>query len=497
MESKIESKAETKAVGSIIDVLPVELIRGIFSCTPEPLSHTRLHGQPAYEMLQRAETPLKNMSLVSKRWRDIALPILFGHVVWVVEFLGMIAEPLPDVDDPIDNFPLLHFLRHHGLARHVDSLTLIVRDFDRSPPALVSASELDGYAASSSLEAKTSYDWLWDLVFGAVDPRTFTMIAMPDTLGSLLSRAVWEGDAWTFDMNTVNILSLARPAATRAQLNAATSSSPKQGAADASSPTPQTAPASKLFTIRPWTHLLLNEGSFTPVYGTHEFFLRRPPSILPALLGCDSEAPPGTPRLIPPTIKSLSYVAIFPLSSHVNMLATFLPCGLDHLSMQLMPDIDNNILHNPREMHHVQLADLWLERNTCYSLIMAMLLEWHKPRNRGEHLIITQSNLADDDEEDPDDPWASLREFETGDSRDEEAWNLAVQQVQLSRAGWLVERRGKFVRGLRRRVGVGAWDASTTSSLWSDSSSVLSPEYLAALSAEFPSELPPGIPFSP
>ncbi len=85
--------------------------------------------------------------------------------------------------------------------------------------------------------------------------------------------------------------------------------------------------------MRPWTALLLNEGSSTRVYQTYEFFHKRPPSILGALLG--SEEFPNDIPLLPLTIKSLGYVAIFPLSSHFSTLVRFLPpyrtsssCGL-------------------------------------------------------------------------------------------------------------------------------------------------------------------------
>ena len=42
--------------------------------------------------------------------------------------------------------------------------------------------------------------------------------------------------------------------------------------------------SSELFEIRPWSKLLLNEGSFIRAYATYEYWLRQPPSVGPVSL---------------------------------------------------------------------------------------------------------------------------------------------------------------------------------------------------------------------
>ncbi|KAK1756757.1 hypothetical protein QBC47DRAFT_377573 [Echria macrotheca] len=463
-----------------IDALPTEIFRHIFSFldSSPPPSETRLHDQPKPDMLRSSETTLKNVSLVCRPWRAIVLPILFRHVVWTFDRWDLlVVEPGQNLD-PVASLPFLRFLLDNDLGRHVDSLTMIVgnsmkgmtrraelgrileyADSDRSG----SGSLFNGISRSPQiLNRAATYNgdnnWVWELLFSMMDPRRITIMASPQMLASLLSRMLFLGDAWSFSRDLLHILSLSREtrakggvlraqeAAAELKANAAfssSSSSSKQSALGASdnprpghSKTKYNTP-SALFSIRPWTHLLLNEGSSTRVYRTYEFFLRRPPSILGALLGCE-EYPNDTP-LVPPTLTSLSYVAIFPLSSHFNSLVAFLP-PVERLFIQLVPR--NDILRDPNEMRNLQPADLWMERNSCYSIVMRELLVGDTDEDDG----------VDEGDDDPLRPrrqsnWKHLRVFESGDAADKDAWEMAVQYVRMSRTNWRVERDGVFVRG--------------------------------------------------
>ncbi|KAK3936453.1 hypothetical protein QBC46DRAFT_419216 [Diplogelasinospora grovesii] len=473
-----------------IESLPPELLTEIFShLTCAPPSETRLHDQPKSHMLADREATLKVVSLVSKRWRATALPVLFRHVVWALDRWDLLlVEPGQDVD-PVDGLPLLRFLRDHGLGRHVFSLTMIVSNslhglMRLNEPGLEDSAHGSERSASSHRESKKAQmllggsryphianraatysednNWLWKTLFDLMDPKRFTMIASPHMLTSLLSRMLFLGDAWCFNRDDLHILSLSRESPTKTpptpslasaakpnsgsssttSASTSTSTSTEPVASSSSSKCPAT-PASRpceLFTIRPWTHLLLNEGSSTRVYKTYEFFLKRPPSILGALLGCE-EAPNNTP-LIPPTLKSMSYVAIFPLSYHFNTLVAFLP-RIDHLFVQLVPR--NSILQDREEMRNVDPSDLWMERNSCYGLIMRELLT---------------SDMADKDDDAPGSNWRHLRTFTSGDAADEEAWDMAVHYVRTSRSGWRVEGNGIFVRGPPKPAPQAAWPPS-------------------------------------
>ncbi|KAK3358761.1 F-box domain-containing protein [Lasiosphaeria hispida] len=488
-----------------IGALPPELLDHIFLYLDNgPPSASRLHDQPTPNMLRSPEQTLKNVSLVDRKWRAIVLPILFRHAVWTFDRWDLLlVEPGQNVS-PVDGIPFLRFLRDHGFDHYVDSLTMIVSNSMQGMTRKAEISRvLDAAAASSSSgsigEGSTSAardakadlfvgasrfphiadraatynednNWLWDVLFDLMNPRRITLMASPQMLASLLSRMLFVGDAWSFSRDLLHILSLSRDTKSGKEppSESSTGTPAPQPQASSSSSSPYTTPLpqppsssllpnrsrrqpqptpSALFSVRPWKHLLLNEGSSTRVYRTYEFFLRRPPSILDALLGCGE--PPNDKPLIPPHLASFSYIAIFPLSSHFNSLATFLP-RVDKLFIQLVPR--NNIMSNPEEMRNVQPSDLWMERNSCYSLIMRQLLT---------------TEVRDDEDGDVDmdedgqpvrreNNWRFLREFESGDAADRDAWEMAVQYVRMSGSNWHVEREGVFALGPRP-------DASTTS----------------------------------
>lgn len=144
--------------------------------------------------------------------------------------------------------------------------------------------------------------------------------------------------------------------------------------------------------------------------------------MLGALLGCEEY--PNDTLLIPPTITDFNYIAIFPLSSHVETLLRHLP-KLNRLFLQLTPSPGNPILQDEEEMKHIDPADLWMERNTAYSSLMRELtLDTDHPGN-----------------------WATLRIFESGDAADKEAWQMAVRVMERSDVdNWKVEREGVFVK---------------------------------------------------
>lgn len=355
-----------------------------------------------------------------------------------------------------------------------------------SPPSPFSASRAGAYgygARERDLVFNEDTNWLWKLIFDVVDPLRFTIVASPRVLASLLARMLFLGDAWSFDQSH-HVLSLSRGGGddqndddrqgrvptTPGHINdsdtsttattTTTESTPEQQQQQASSPSstssssPLARPAkrtpSALFTApsRPWTALLLNEGSSTRVYKTYEYFHKRPPSVLGALLGC--EAFPNDAPLLPRSVRALSYVAIFPLSSHLaTTLVPHLP-PLRRLFVQLVPR--NDILRDRKEMEHLDMDDLWAERNRAYESILPRLF------GGGDGMMIggggggggaANANAVQDGGN-----WGELQEFETGDVLDLEGWEAAVDHVRMGFAEWRMEGRGRFVRRKAHEVEV-------------------------------------------
>ncbi|KAI1778478.1 hypothetical protein F4818DRAFT_406187 [Hypoxylon cercidicola] len=417
-----------------MDRVPPEILLHIFEFLDGTApSQARLRDQPHDDMLtvegRLSPLRLKSVSLVCKTWRILVLPILFRHIIWKPKMSSLRAFTL----NPI---PLLRFLEDNKLDRGVTTFTLVVDFVDKEADARHITPEI----------RTVDLEWLWDQLFSVIDPLRFTIIAPPTTLAAFISRMLFLDDAWSFSI-PYHILSLARP--TRGSLrdkssgyhvgarvsdlhistpeNSSAKASQSPAAAAPSSSTSSSArnrkpPACPLFTVRPWTSLLLNEGSSIRVYRTYEFFFRRPPSMVGALLGCE-EYPNNIP-LIPPTITDFNYIAIFPLSSHVETLLRHLP-KVDRLFVQLAPRPGNPILQDEEEMKHIDPADLWMERNTAYGAIF-------------RELTFDDGNPGN---------WATLRIFESGDSADKESWDMAVQFVEDSEIeGWKVEREGVFVK---------------------------------------------------
>lgn len=470
-----------------ISCLPAELLSHVFSFLDGPApSDLRLHDQPHADMLRSPDLqsqPLKNVSLVSRRWRAAVLPLLFRHAVWYFDrFDLMQADHLKDspaAAAAAEAVPLLPFVRDSGLASYVRTLTLVARSTpttgngsgDRDvglyrrgdgsgqygySPEPLSPGPRPVRAGERDLVFNEDSNWLWNLVFDAVSPLRFTLIASPRMLAFLLARMLFLGDEWSFSQSH-HILSMSRDdpkwntaaaaaaaadkcgrdqtAADEQQRRAAEegTSSPPSSSITTTTTTSISNPLARpsrrpcaLFTIRPWTSLLLNEGSSTRVYKTYEYFHKRPPSLLGALLG--AEEAPNDAALVPATVRALSYVGIFPLSSHVATLVRHLP-RVERLFVQLVPRSD--ILQDRRETAHLDLDDLWAERNTSYGKIVPKLFD--------------DSDAAGN--------WRHLQEFESGDAADRESWDMAVDYVEARRdfSDWRVEREGMFVKRKRQQ----------------------------------------------
>ncbi|KAI0473210.1 hypothetical protein GGR56DRAFT_605043 [Xylariaceae sp. FL0804] len=435
-----------------MDRLPAEVLLDIIGHLdgPAPSEATRLRDQPRGDMLARpaAACPLKAASRVSRGWRALVLPTLFRHVLWRPRVEDRVAadaaEPPPSQQQrlfTVNPVPLLRFLVEARLDRQVATFTLLVdlaaadesgdsaaaaapapapahpvnnwlagsrffSSWSRDEPARhARAAEAATAAAGAPTILPADLEWLWDQLFAVVDPLRFTLVAQPATLAAFLSRMLFLDEAWAFDM-PYHVLSLARPAR---------------------GPPPPSPPPCPLFTARPWTSVLLNEGSSLKVYRVYEFFLRRPPSMLGALLGCEEY--PNDTCLLPSTVVDFSYIAIFPLFSHFETLAQNLP-RLERLYLQLTPGPGNRILEDQEGMRRLDPADLWMECNTCYSHILGKLVP-PLPGNNPP----------------PSSNWDTLRVFETGDTADHEVWDLAVDLFEQSQTSeWRVEREGLLVR---------------------------------------------------
>jgi hypothetical protein len=312
-----------------IDTLPNELLSQIFGFLDIPPPSTNsadLLDEPKFELTDAATADLKTSSRVSKRWREATLPTLFRHARFVI------AKPEPKM--LVHNLmkeiqPFLEFVNKNAMVKIITTFVLAVNDRSITGDEYVPEHKLDVFAD------------FWRLLFQTIDPVELLVIAHPQILGRFTSCHVYKADTWNFDC-PCHYLRLQRPAAlptqptitekavlpheyptsldahevaepvtsnfsvenvpedllkhepTPVMING--SSESPAGLTD-STPEPSSSgsgrlvdaaleplqilhpQASTLFEIRPWSTILLNEGSFIKAYSTYEFWLRQAPSV--------------------------------------------------------------------------------------------------------------------------------------------------------------------------------------------------------------------------
>ncbi|KAH7261931.1 hypothetical protein BKA59DRAFT_6905 [Fusarium tricinctum] len=423
--------------------LPNELIAHILSfLDSESDLQTRVYQDPAKiarPISSGTTTPLKNASLVCSLWRTYVINYLFRHIVW--PFRRFHKPVIQDIASEID---ILDFIRRNNLApivetftilidtprgsgqnRYADDLWGILPPESQQPASPVSWNLLwsvlaqDDQRNNEQSDARTEQDrvrchwdnnWLWHTIFDVVDPLRITLISSIDVLASLLSRSVDFSTHWAFN-STYYIISLSRSAQT-------------MGPERKSDLLPSQLPGLRnripcdLFHIRDWNSLLINEGSFAPVYSTYEFFHYSAATLLPAIF----DASDPSFNTICGNLKSLSYIATFPLSHHISdFLIPHCP-PVEHLFVQLMPK--NRDFWESSSLSRVNLSDLWLECDTSYALLVRQMLE-----------PIPQPG------------WQKLKVFETGDKPAEGVWRMNTYNGHINGVnGWREQSEGVFIK---------------------------------------------------
>jgi hypothetical protein len=301
--------------GSSIEILPNELLSNIFGFldSPKPSSsESTLHDEPHFELTKSQNAPLKASSCVSKRWRRATIPLLFKHTQFTVRESTTQQQILNIMIQPF-----FKFVNDNQLYKVIQSFTLIVENKQVANKS-DGEHELNGFST------------FWYTLFKVIDPKELLIVAPAEALGVLTSCHVYLEDAWNFDcpchylqlqirpesptplpleegipsrkyrstgpsqqnfepvtdpLTADNVTdNLANESAFSSYENALASAD-YQPEASSSAPAPSKiwglprAKSSALFDIRPWTNLLLNEGSFIRAYATYEFWLRQPPSV--------------------------------------------------------------------------------------------------------------------------------------------------------------------------------------------------------------------------
>jgi hypothetical protein len=235
---------------------------------------------------------LKAASCVSKRWRETVLPNLFRHARFVVK------EPKPKSPTPhlqTEIQPFLKFVTKNQMLETIQTFVLAINDRSTTGDHVVPEHKFDLFAQ------------FWFKLFEHINPVELLIIAHPQVLGRLTSCQVEAADNWNFDC-PCHYLRLRRPANVECRsrediikwCESARVTIHQDGTWHENGERPEVPPVpgngrhphdmplvphgvvhpqkSTLFQHRPWTSILLNEGSFIKAYSTYEFWLRQAPS---------------------------------------------------------------------------------------------------------------------------------------------------------------------------------------------------------------------------
>jgi len=338
-------------MSTLMDVqLPEELLLHILTyldgCPP---SERQRRQEPGLQLTDSPYLPLKNSSLVSKRWRRVVLPLLFKYARLDLDAdirraggFAYAGSSGPAIDSRVSGGsppkPSADVDNHgkHGVQDSAESLE------DTSIPPLLSANPPSNhtrltdpvyptnanimgrlYRPLSRFLAFIQHQHLADSVEGFVfmtrdlGPERFDRF--PHRAGEKDWRYRAAAVFWHHLLCVINparVVLVASPTTLAALTNCAIDSSGDWAFSDmdfhvlelrqqrnnpmasklrepidydALHYTPHRYPGlarSSLFNLRPWYHVSVNEGSFLKAYGTYEFFERGPPSLVYSIKDC-------------------------------------------------------------------------------------------------------------------------------------------------------------------------------------------------------------------
>lgn len=294
---------------SYLEGLPNELLSSIFRYfdSPKP-SESVLLGEPTFDLTEANSAPLKAFSKVSRRWRTLVIPVLFKHARFIVA--DSRHGPEKGVSKQIE--PFYSFVKAQRLQDIITSFTLLILD------------KKIFYIAEKE-DRLNAFSVFWKALFEVIDPTDLLVVAHPAALGPLTACKVILEDAGALDC-PCHYLRLQRSPSPPAIASSPDAISAEKFPTDdqtrgivepvtetfsvhnvpdlgdrstekSHSPNPTEngvyrgnamdlelwelprAETSAIFDIRPWTSVLLNEGSFVRGYATYEFWTKTFPSV--------------------------------------------------------------------------------------------------------------------------------------------------------------------------------------------------------------------------
>ncbi|KAI4906550.1 hypothetical protein J4E90_010444 [Alternaria incomplexa] len=392
---------------TIMQSLPNELLAQIaLHLADQAPSITKFHHEPSSQLTDSDSKPLKTISLVSRRWRKVVLPILFRYArialdkeaLWVpmdARLVDSMQGELSKLSNhefmiytklrskfkstsgsafkPAMDDVLIQLCRIQDGDEHLKAtlraawIPHLSKDFDRFTQ-FVTQNDLKRHIKSLVVHTDQEYNlWhvstahdhmlssvtdIWTKTFSCLDPTRIVVAAPPKTMAALVDSAVGTNDNWAFEMKMHYIELLQKEPPNEKTSNSETRYSSCQ-----------------LLRQRPWHHLGYNEGSSITVYSTYEFHLMVPPRILELLLYRIASFAKKTKFCRHFT--SFSFTAVFPLLSGLTPVL----CGMHMIpsitsaTFQLAPGPESDLLSDASKRRKAQSSDFWSEWRMGYKQI--------------------------------------------------------------------------------------------------------------------------------
>lgn len=274
-------------------------------------SEVNWHQRPGLKITRSTESDFKSLSLVSKSIRALTLKRLFAHVCL----------------DPNQSPAFLDLVDQYALAPHIKSIVARMTE----PCRLI------------------LHPLWWARLLNVIPAQTFIISCPPYVFAEFASTSIVDVDSWAFNMpfHTIRFRQSKFAAIQHTSFNE----------------------DHDLFSARPWTEFSINEGSCLKVYSQYEYFLRRTPSLMNAVLLCPS---PGLGVMLA-KLETFTYTAIFPFYNHVDeVLKTIRKMSnLKHLGFRLCPVPGSSVIDDELAgaNNHIDISDAWMEFNTAYTLV--------------------------------------------------------------------------------------------------------------------------------
>ncbi|KAF4550439.1 Hypothetical protein D9617_17g047070 [Elsinoe fawcettii] len=265
--------------GSLPDEILVEVISYLDNAPP--LSTTEVRRRPHEEIFTRANSPLKKLSTVSKRWRRVTLPVLFRHLY--IDFDTLLLRAVGGPSDPLEYNRF--FDTHHEqlilkqLKVMITELTALgVTGYAHSLLVLFRANVLYATLQKVIDQAISSF---WRQILETFDLSRIVLLSPFVGLASLVSCV--EGGFLKSQFGEIPVFNILVLDVKSDSLTITNDREASDYGIATKSPTDFRFRTTSLLHMRSWSHIGLNEGNIGDMLEQYEYDTSSTASLLPYL----------------------------------------------------------------------------------------------------------------------------------------------------------------------------------------------------------------------